>query len=258
MAKGLKKEGAKGTRKGGKKQGKKIDTRRRRESVSLPWTTVAEMEEAWYFARKITPSPIPERGPGLGSGCNVLVTISPRAVNELPRTERTAFWSKMRNKIAEFARYHGFVHVCVWSLESDASSRNRALPVFNGEHMHMLTYIPPTLLDRFEKIGKWSWTKYPDEFHIRSANYRVQRNKRGRPSSARTYLTKNSYEAYRFKNEAWVKGGPIYGKRNGWSTNLGAAARAKYEAQRRTLRAQTVQAAKNGVHPTAQVQDPLF
>jgi hypothetical protein len=216
------------------------------------------MEQAWQFARMITPE-VPQRSRHrIGIGCNLLVTISPRAVNELPRTERTNFWARMRNKIAEFARYHGFEHMCVWSRESAPWSRQRELPVANGEHMHMLTYIPPTLVEQFKKTGKKKWAKYPDEFDVTSATYEVRRTSNGRWRSARTYLTKNSPQAFRFKAESWKEGGPIHGKRNGWSTNLGRSARLRYEVQQRALKAQAIQPSGNGMRASALNQGPLF
>lgn len=213
----------------GQSRRRRVDRRTRRPSKSIPLGIVTEVNDAWRHAQT------------LGYGCNVLLTLRPRHMDSLSPEQRQAEWKKYRDRMAQFARYHGFTLVYIWSRESDRGSGT-------GEHLHMLVHIPPELQARFTTAIK-RWAKHPDEVHIRDAGYTVWWTKRGHKRSARAYLTKNSFQAWRYKRETWKPGGPIMGKRVGWTTNLGARARAEFQAARR--------AARRGP-PSTSKPEPLF
>lgn len=184
---------------------------RRKVSRVLSSTEVRHLFNAWHFARQIQ---LP---------FNRLVTIRPRHINTLSPAERITYFEGSRNKIAQFARDNRFDHVIVWSRES---TRHTGA----NEHLHLLTHVPEALLDRFDANGS-GWYDGSDEIDLTPADYRMERQPSGRLHSAITYLAKNAPGVARYRNYTYRLGGPILGKRAGWSRNLSPAAQARHEAR---------------------------
>lgn len=184
---------------------------RRKVSKSLSAVEVRQMLNAWHFARQIK---LP---------FNRLVTIRPQIINDLSPAERITYFEGSRNKIAQFARDNRFAHVIVWSRESTRDTGE-------DEHLHLLTHIPDALQSRFDDNGS-GWYGGSDEIDLTPADYRMERQPSGRLHSAITYLAKNAPGVARHRNYTYRLGGPILGKRAGWSRNLSPAAQARHEAR---------------------------
>ncbi len=93
---------------------------RLKESRSIPARTVSNLTNAWYFAAQ-----------GLGLNFNLFVTVRPKDIDSLTPRQRITRWEEIRNKIAQFARDHGYECVLIWARESDpGTGRN--------EHLHVL------------------------------------------------------------------------------------------------------------------------
>ena len=202
---------------------------RRKISRSLSAEVVANLTEAWYFAAQ-----------ALGLNCNQMMTIRLYDVDDLTPLQRIERWQDILNKIAQFARDHDFECVHVWSRESDPGTGA-------NEHLHILTHIPPRLIQHFRETA-YGWFSGPTEIDIRLANYRVRWTSSGKQRSAVGYLTKNSPQAAYGRPREYRKGGPILGKRAGCSRNIDAPARAVWEARRAIQR-------EFGIHPAAAVTD---
>ncbi|KQP44026.1 hypothetical protein ASF34_21655 [Methylobacterium sp. Leaf106] len=173
--------------------------------------TVGHMFNAWHFAKDLK---LP---------FNRFVTIRPIIIDNLSPAERIVLWDDYKNKIAQFARDNHFEHINVWSRESTRDTGE-------AEHLHLLTHIPPSLQEAFaDNVAKWCGDT--DEIDVRPADYRLARQPSGRLHSAITYLAKNSPSAAKFRNFTYRLGGPILGKRAGWSRNLSPAAIARAEAR---------------------------
>jgi hypothetical protein len=152
------------------------------------------------------------------------VTIRPHDIDDLTPPQRLERWQDIHNKIAQFARDHDFECVHIWSRESDPGTGT-------NEHLHILTHVPPKLIQHFRGTT-YGWFSGPTEIDIRPANYRVRWTASGKQRSAIGYLTKNSPQAAYGRPREYRKGGPILGKRAGCSRNIDAPARAAWEARR--------------------------
>ena len=182
---------------------------RRRVSRALKLTQVRELESAWHHARR------------LGQPMNKFITFRPQKINDQNPEQRIHTWTAWRNKLAQFARDHGFAFTCLWTRESERhSGRN--------EHMHVLMHVPPRLWRRFNKVVK-GWCDGTEEIDVTPCDYRTRTNKKGGQENILTYVTKNSPQAGRFLGRTIQLGGPILGNRYGLSRNLTARARAQAE-----------------------------
>lgn len=186
---------------------------RRKISRSIPARTVLQMIDGWHFARDLK---LP---------FNRFVTIRPALINDLTPDERVAYWETARNKIAQFARDNDFEHVSLWSRESTRDTGQ-------DEHLHLLTHVPLSIADRFDGTAN-RWYGDSDEIKIKPADYRLRRQRSGNIHTAVTYLAKNSPQAARVEKLrlTYRLGGPILGKRVGWSRNISPAAQARHEAR---------------------------
>lgn len=190
---------------------KKRSIGRRKVSKSLSAEQVNHMWKAWHFAQQIE------------APFNRFVTVRPRIINDLSPAQRIGHFEGVRNKLAQFARDNRFDHFIVWSRES---ARNTG----EDEHLHALVHVPKWLLDRFDDTGG-GWYGDPQEIDIREATYTIERQPSGRMHSAITYLTKNAPAVARHRNYTYRLGGPILGKRAGWSRNVSPKAQARHEAR---------------------------
>lgn len=191
---------------------KKRKIANRKVSKSLSTTLVGQMFDAWYFARDELKLPF-----------NRFVTIRPQHINDLIPPERITLFEGYRNKIAQFARDNHFEHVNVWSRES---ARNTG----EDEHLHLLTHIPGEFQATFDANGN-GWFVEEDEIKIKPADYIQRLQRSGRRHSAITYLSKNAPAAARSRNFTYRLGGPILGKRAGWSRNIAPEVQAQAEAR---------------------------
>jgi hypothetical protein len=197
---------------------KKRKIGRLKVSRSIDAKVVWNLTAAWYFAAQ-----------HLGLNFNLFVTVRPKDIDTLTPLERIKRWEEIRNKIAQFARDHGFECVLIWSRESDAGTGN-------NEHLHVLTHIPRGLRAAFERNAA-GWFDNTVEIDTRPATYRVRWTRKGVRRSAITYITKNSPQAAHGTDRDYRKGGPILGKRTGCSRNIDAPARASHQAREDARRA---------------------
>lgn len=184
---------------------------RRKVSKSLSAKEVGHMFKAWHFAQQIE------------MPFNRFVTVRPKVINDISPAQRIQHFEGVRNKLAQFARDNRFEHVIVWSRES-------ARGTGEDEHLHALVHVPKRLLDRFDDIGN-GWYGDEQEIDLREATYTYQQQASGRVHSAITYLAKNAPGVARFRNFTYRLGGPILGKRAGWSRNIGPSAQQRHEAR---------------------------
>ena len=91
---------------------------RKRVSLALPTELVANLTEAWWFARYALEAPL-----------NRFLTIRPSNIDSLNPEQRGRLWHDVLNKFAQFARDNDFECVHVWSRESDRPTGQR-------EHLH--------------------------------------------------------------------------------------------------------------------------
>jgi hypothetical protein len=185
---------------------------------SIEAKTVWNLTAAWYFAAQT-----------LGLNFNLFVTIRPADIDNLTPLERITYWQRILNKIAQFARDHGYECVLIWSRESDRGTGT-------NEHLHVLTHIPRGLRAAFERNAA-GWYGDAVEIDTRPATYRVRWTRKGARRSAITYITKNSPKAAHGTDRDYRLGGPILGKRVGCSRNIDAAARASHQAREDARRA---------------------
>jgi hypothetical protein len=172
---------------------------------------VKNLEEAWLHARVI------------GRPLNRFVTIRPVSINRVPPAERSAFWYKVKNKFAQFARDHGFEPTFIWARESDA-------PNGMNEHIHVLMHVPRKSLARFDEVVP-TWFSAPGETHVQPATYQQWRLPNGKLRRAIGYLLKNSPRAAWKTWRGYKKGGPIAGKRAGCSRNIDQKARSAWSRE---------------------------
>jgi hypothetical protein len=190
---------------------------RKKVSRSLPATAVWNLTNAWYFAART------------GLDFNRFVTVHPLDIDRFTPAERIERWQWVREKVAQYARDHGFECVQIWSRESDPGTGA-------GEHLHLLTHIPPALARHFTKTAS-GWFDDPSEIKIKHANYTTRWTLRGKARSMIGYITKNSPQAAYGTRLEYRKGGPILGKRAGCSRNIDARARdAARDAELKTAR----------------------
>lgn len=192
---------------------KKRSIGRRKVSKSLSATEVGHMFKAWHFAQQIE------------MPFNRFVTVRPRVINDLSPAQRITHFEGVRNKLAQFARDNRFSPIIVWSRESTRGTGE-------DEHLHALVHVPEPLLDRFDEVGSgWYGGGDEREIDLREADYVLERQPSGRLHSAITYLAKNAPGVASHRNYTYRLGGPILGKRAGWSRNIGPAAQARHEAR---------------------------
>lgn len=184
---------------------------RRKVSKSLSAEEVSHMIKAWHFAQQI------------GMPFNRFVTVRPKMINDLSPAQRIVHFEGVRNKLAQFARDNRFEHVIVWSRESARGSGE-------DEHLHALVHVPQRLLTRFDDVGS-EWYTDEQEIDLTEATYTLKRQASGRMHSAITYLTKNAPAVARYRNFTYRLGGPILGKRAGWSRNISPSAQQRHEAR---------------------------
>ena len=192
---------------------------RRKVTRSLTLPQVKDLQSGWLHANTI------------GLPINRFVTFRPSDINEQNPEQRIQTWTMWRNKLAQFARDHGFDFTCLWTRESQ---RHTAL----NEHLHVLMHVPPHLHRRFDKVVR-AWCNGSDEIDVRPCTYQTRQNGKGGHKNVLTYVTKNSPQAGRFLQRTIQLGGPIFGKRYGLSRNLTARARSRHEVRgglRRELR----------------------
>ncbi|MEY9498998.1 hypothetical protein ABIF33_008018 [Bradyrhizobium elkanii] len=180
---------------------------RRKVTRCLSLAQVKDAQSAWHHARSI------------GQPMNRFVTFRPRGIDDQNPAQRIQTWTMWRNKLAQFARDHGFDFTCIWTRESE---RNTGLK----EHMHVLMHVPYELQRRFKKVVT-GWCEGTDEIDVKPCHYTTKTNHKGGASNVLTYVTKNSPQAGRFLQRVIQLGGPIFGNRYGLSRNLTARARAR-------------------------------
>lgn len=205
---------------------------RRPVTRQLTLSEVRDLKSAWHHAKSI------------GQPVNRFVTFRPHDINDQNPQQRIETWLRWRNKLAQFARDHGFDFTCLWTRESKRDTGQ-------DEHMHVLLHVPKSLRRRFDLLVK-SWCGGTDEIDVRGCSYQTRRNKKGGEESVVTYIAKNSPQARRYLNHTIQLGGPIFGKRYGLSRNLTSRARARHEVAgvlRRDLGLVTVQHGSSSALP---------
>ena len=182
--------------------------------------------EAWEHAREI------------GLPLNEHVTFRP---GDDYRRERRLIFKDMRDRLAFYARQNGFTPCFVWTRELDPENRG----AHNGEHMHALIHIPPDFRADFIKTVQWmspkanshrvNWLTGHKAIHVtpEGAHYRSTINEAGQKRNILLYLCNQlTPAASRELNVQRKSGGrgAIFGKRNGWTNNLGPKAREQVAA----------------------------
>jgi hypothetical protein len=150
---------------------------RKKVSRSLSEAVVSNLTEAWYFAAQ-----------ALGLDLNLFVTVRPADIDSFSPAERIQRWWWFREKVAQYARDHGFEGVQIWSRESDRGSGA-------GEHLHLLTHIPPDLVRHFTRTASGWLAEDRREIDLKRANYTTRWTPRGKARSMIGYITKNSPHA---------------------------------------------------------------
>jgi hypothetical protein len=181
---------------------------RKKVSRSLSAEVVWNLRKAWYFAAQ-----------ALGLDFNLFVTVRPIDIDSYTPAERIERWWWFREKVAQYARDHGFEGVQIWSRESD--------PGGAGEHLHLLTHIPPDLVRHFMRTASGWLLEDRREIDLKRANYTIRWTPRGKARSMIGYITKNSPQAAFGTRREYRKGGPILGKRAGCSRNIDERARVR-------------------------------
>lgn len=182
---------------------------RRKVTKSLKISEVIDLQSAWHHANKI------------GLPVNRFITFRPADINEQGPEQRIETWTGWRNKLAQFARDHGFDFTSLWTRESQRGTGA-------NEHMHVLMHVPRELQRRFDKVVR-GWRDGTAEIDVRRCTYQTKVNRKGGPSNVLTYVSKNSPQAGRFLDRIIQLGGPIFGKRYGLSRNLTPHARARVD-----------------------------
>lgn len=185
----------------------KIGRRRITRALGLP--AVRDLTSAWHHARAI------------GQPVNRFITFRPHDIDDQNPEQRIVTWTTWRNRLAQFARDHGFDFTCLWTRESERHTGRH-------EHLHVLMHVPRDQQRRFDNLVG-TWCDGTDEIDVRGCTYRITRNQKGGDKSVLSYISKNSPQAGRYLNRTIQLGGPIFGKRYGLSTNLTARARARHE-----------------------------
>lgn len=180
---------------------------RRKVTKSLKISEVIDLQSAWHHANKI------------GLPVNRFITFRPADINEQDPEQRIETWTVWRNKLAQFARDHGFDFTCLWTRESQRGTGA-------NEHLHVLMHVPRELQRRFDKIVR-GWRDGTADIDVRRCTYQTKVNRKGGQSNVLTYVSKNSPQAGRFLDRIIQLGGPIFGKRYGLSRNLTPRARAR-------------------------------
>ncbi|QDM15469.1 hypothetical protein [Tardiphaga sp. vice278] len=183
---------------------------------SITGRQVKAIEAAWWLAR------------GIDLPLNRFLSIRPHGIDDIRPEDRSALWSRYRNRLAQFARDNRFEFACVWSRESQPGTGN-------NEHLHVVMHVPPKLQKPFEAmVDRWSRALDDEKgksggggsnstpIDCRPATYRTSRNASGKKKNVITYLTKNSPQAAFTKERMLQKGGPVVGKRVGMTRNLDA------------------------------------
>jgi hypothetical protein len=180
---------------------------RKKVSRSLSKAVVSNLTEAWYFASQ-----------ALGLDFNLFVTVRPLDIDSFTPAERIERWWWFREKVAQYARDHGFESVQIWSRESDRGTGA-------GEHLHLLIHVPPGLAQHFTTTASRWLAEDRREIDLKRANYTPRWTPRGKRRDMIGYITKNSPQAAFGTRREYRKGGPILGKRAGCSRNIDERAR---------------------------------
>lgn len=202
------------------------DKRRRKTGIALDEDDIAAAEDAWKRAADLNAAE--RRKPkGLIVGRPHLVTIKPAHLDALSGTNQALYWRDLLGRVRAFARYRKFLLTYVWTRESTRPPGNpqtvrkavRKIDGSKGEHMHLLIYLPPPLIEPFRKsvAGRGGNVR---EVHIEPAWHSGWLMRNGNIGSAIRYITKNSPRASWKKRRGYQLGGPVHGARWGRTRNL--------------------------------------
>ena len=191
---------------------------------------ISEFLSAWYEAKKV------------GRPLNTFISFKPSDTNARSSSENGKLWTKLRNKLSQFARDHDFEATFVWSREtSEREGKTWPSGVPTDEHFHVLMWVPKRCRERFgDTVIRWF--PAPADVDIRPAHYGLNlictrsRVKRG---TAASYLVKQAVSPYNAKQLMleWQTGGVTVGKRLGFTTNLSPKAiEARAAARSQSLR----------------------
>jgi hypothetical protein len=155
---------------------------------------------------------------------NTFVTIRPANIDNVAPEKRSAFWAAERNRISEFAKYHGHDPVFIWSRESRPGDGL-------GEHLHLLMHLPKPLMPALRSRLQRRYGE-PNEVDVRQASDVARPASNGKMMSAVTYVVKAlSPQARRKSSQPYRKSGPVVGKRAGMTRNIDVSAVAAHRAR---------------------------
>jgi hypothetical protein len=177
----------------------------RRMTKGLDGKTVRDMSDAWHHARK------------MGHPLNVMVTLRPLAINDIPAAERRPIWNRLLNKLGVYARHYRFPWAAVWSFEINCDG--------TGEHIHVLLHVPSRRRAHFNNTV-YSWFDDPSAIDVRTAYQLTSFTCDGRRMNAISYISKQmTPQAWWRRGLIRQSGGPILGKRWGCTRNIAWKAR---------------------------------
>ena len=100
----------------------------RRLTKGLNTDQVKDLNHAWHHAARI------------GRALNAFVTIRPIDIDDMLPVERCRLFTRIRNKLAVYARQHGFDAIFIWSRNANLDG--------TGEHLHVLMHIGRRFCER--------------------------------------------------------------------------------------------------------------